>query len=88
MFLYAVKKAGLLGIVGRDQCDRMAARAFSGIKTKCVLDYEGNADIHDACNGLCVQINYDAYVGYARNVNCQEAVAAFLWAAVIMEFGL
>ncbi|MDR0601132.1 MAG: glycoside hydrolase family 88 protein [Treponema sp.] len=88
MFLYAVKKAGLLGIAGSEQCDRIAARAFGGIKTKCILDYEGNANIHDACNGLCVQSDYDAYVDYARNINCQEAVAACLWAGQIMEFGL
>lgn len=88
MFLYAIKKAGLLGIADRKQCDRISAKAFTGIKTKCVIDYEGNADIHDACNGLCVQINYDVYVDYARNINCQEAVAAFFWACQIMEFGL
>jgi unsaturated rhamnogalacturonyl hydrolase len=88
MFLYAVKKAGLLGIAEGDRCDRMAARAFRGITAKCVLDYEGNANILDACDGLGVQLNYDAYVDYARNVNCREAVAAFLWACVIMEFGI
>lgn len=88
MFLYAVKKAGLLGIAERDKCDRMAAHAFEGIKTKCVLDAQGNANIQDACNGLCVQSCYDDYVDYTRNVNCQEAVAAFLWAAQIMEYGL
>lgn len=88
MFLYAVKKAGLLGIHGQEQCDRMAAQAFEGIKAKCILDADGLANIHDACNGLCVQVCYDVYVDYTRNVNCQEAVAAFLWAGVIMEHGI
>ena len=85
MFLYAIKKAGLLGICNREQCDLIAAKAFEGLKTKCVIDYEGRADIHDACNGLGVQQSYDAYVDYRRNINCQEAVAAFFWACVIME---
>ena len=87
MFLYAIKKAGLLGIGASEQCDRIASKAFDGLKAKCVVDIEGNANIHDACNGLCVQRNYDAYVDYSRNINCQEAVAAFFWACVIMEYG-
>ena len=85
MFLYAVKKAGLSGIIDREQCRRITEKAFAGIKTKCVIDYEGNANIHDACNGLGVQFDYDAYVDFRRNINCQEAVAAFFWACVIME---
>ena len=88
MFLYAVKKAGLLGIADKERCSRIAARAYEGIKTKCIVDHDGLANILDACNGLCVQVNYDVYVDYARNINCQEAVAAFLWACQIMEYGL
>jgi len=88
MFLYAVKKAGLLGAVDQAQSDAMAAHAFSGIQTKCILDAQGSTNIHDACDGLCVQVCYDAYVDYTRNVNSKECVAAFLWAAEIMEYGL
>ena len=88
MFLYTIKKAGLLDIADRKLCDSIAEKAFNGIKTKCIVDYEGNADIHDACDGLGVQLNYDKYVDYLRNVNAKEAVAAFFWASIIMEFGL
>ena len=88
MFLYAVKKAGLLGLCSRERCDSIAARAFDGLKTKCVIDPDGRANILDACNGLGVQLNYDAYVDYSRSINCQEAVAAFFWACVIMEYGV
>ena len=88
MFLYSIKKAGLLGIADGERCDRIAAKAFKGLKTKCIVDCEGNADIHDACDGLCVQDSYEKYAGYARNVNSKEAVAAFFWAAQIMEYGL
>ncbi|MCL2878946.1 MAG: glycoside hydrolase family 88 protein [Treponema sp.] len=85
MFLYAIKKAGQLGIADKTACDRVAAKAFAGLKTKCVVDCEGNADIYDACDGLGVQKNYDAYVDYIKNVNAKEAVAAFFWACEIME---
>jgi len=88
MFLYAIKKAGLLGIGSRDKCDSIAAKAFNGLKTKCLLDYEGRANIHDACNWLGVLASYDAYVDYTRQVNCQEAIAAFFWACQIIEYGL
>ncbi|MCL2319919.1 MAG: glycoside hydrolase family 88 protein, partial [Treponema sp.] len=88
MFLYSIKKAGLLGIADRTQCDRIAEKAFEGLKTKCIADPEGNINIYDACDGLCVQINYDTYVDFIKNVNCKEAVAAFFWACVIMEFGI
>jgi unsaturated rhamnogalacturonyl hydrolase len=88
MFLYAINKAGLLGVSNNERCAKIAAKAFNGLKTKCLINYEGKADILDACNGLCVQKHYDIYVDYTRNINCQEAVAAFFWACVIMEFGL
>ena len=86
MFVYAVKKAGLLGICDREKCDSMTARAFEGLQTKCVIDPDGRANILDACNGLGVQNSYDAYVDYERSINCQEAVAAFFWACIIMEY--
>ena len=86
MFLYTIKKAGLLGIADKSLCDRIAAKAFSGLKTKCITDNDGNADIYDACDGVCVQKNYDIYVDYIKNVNAKEAVAAFMWACQIMEY--
>jgi len=86
MFIYAVKKAGILGIFDRERCNRIAEKAYTGLKTKCIIDREGRANILDACNGLGVQRNYDAYVDFARNINCQEAVAAFFWACIIMEY--
>jgi len=87
MFLYCVKKALSLGLVDA-RYDAVADAAFDGLKTKCLVDPEGNLNIYDACDGLCVQLDYDAYVRYARNVNCKEAVAAVLWAAIAMEHGI
>lgn len=86
MLLWAIKKAGLIGAADKAQCDRISDKAYAGILTKCVLDAGGNANIHDACDGLCVQDHYDCYVDYLRNVNSKECVAAFFWATVIMEY--
>ena len=86
MFVYSMGKAFRLGLA-RDGTLAAAKKGFEGIKTKFAVGPDGLANIYDACNGLCVQLNYDAYVDYTRNVNCQEAVAAFLWAAVEMERG-
>jgi unsaturated rhamnogalacturonyl hydrolase len=41
--------------------------------------------VHGACDGLCVQQSYDAYVRAPRVTNAKEAVAGFLWATVIVE---
>jgi unsaturated rhamnogalacturonyl hydrolase len=88
MFLWAIKKAGLIGAADRAQCDRIADKAYAGIKQKCITDADGNANIHDACDGLGVQLYYDRYVDFLKNVNSKEAIAAFFWAAVIMEYGV
>jgi unsaturated rhamnogalacturonyl hydrolase len=87
MFLYCIKKAVLLGYVD-PLYTKTADAAFAGIKTKYLLDPEGNTNIMDACDGLGVQADYDAYVHFRKNVNAKEAVAAVLWAAAIMEYGV
>lgn len=87
MFLYSFEKARRLGFYENEYDDVIAA-ALSGIKTKYIVDPEGCANIYDACNGLCIQLDYEAYVRYPRNVNCQEAVAAVFWAMQLIEYGL
>ena len=93
MFTWTIKKAellthaGLLDRIHPEKCHKIAQKAFHGLKTKCIPDMEGNANIYDACDGLCVQDHYDIYVDYLRNVNSKEAVAAFFWASIIMEYG-
>jgi len=88
MFLYAIEKARLLKLADDAQCKRMVDKAYSGILSKCLIDAEGYVNIYDACDGLCVQDNYDAYAGYVKNVNSKEAVAACLWATQIVEYGV
>ena len=85
MFLYAYRKAALCGFVGQEY-DAVIDRAFAGIKTKYLLDGEGNVNIYDACDGLGVQLSYDHYIHFPKNVNAKEAVAAVLWATTAMEY--
>ncbi len=37
----------------------------------------GLVDVHGACDGLCVQQSYDAYIEAPRTSNAKEAVAGF-----------
>lgn len=85
MFLYTFQKARLRGFV-HDEYDAVIQKAYDGIKTKYVLDCEGNVNILDACDGLCVQTTYQHYVGFPRNINAKEAIAAVLWACAAMEY--
>lgn len=52
---------------------------------RVVLNEKGLVDIYEACEGLCVQDSYEAYVHYQQKVNGQEAVCGCLWAAVASE---
>ncbi len=85
MFLYAMHKAFRLGLLD-SSWEQRCRDVFDGLKTKMIPDPEGRVNVYDACNGLCVQPDYDGYVFHPRSVNCQEAVAAALWASVEMEF--
>lgn len=85
MFLFAIHKALRLGALDGHYA-KLCAKAFDGLKTKCHLDMDGKMNVYDACDGLCVQVDYDAYVHFPRAVNCKEAVAAVLWACVEMEY--
>lgn len=87
MFLYTIKKAMCLGIVGGADYDRATEKAYRGILSKCVQGMDGRYHVLDACNGLPVQMYYDNYVDFAKTVDAQEAVAAVLWALTIMEEG-
>lgn len=84
MFLYTFRKAELLGLCETSYPD-VIRRGFEGLKTKCLTDLEGNLNVYDACDGVCVQLDYETYVRYAKNVNAKEAVAAALWALAAVE---
>lgn len=85
MFVYAIRKAIELGLASRDEFEGVAEKGYKGIVSKAVISNGGLIDIVDACDGLCVQDSYLRYVNYEKAVNAKEAVAAFLWAATIVE---
>ena len=87
MFLYMLKKGVDLGILQGEEYKKSICRAYRGILSKCVKGLDGDINILDACNGLCVQNHYDVYVDYTKTTDAQEAVAAVLWSLVAVEFG-
>lgn len=86
MFLYTFYKARALNLVEPWKYDEVIQKGFEGLKTKYLIDPEGNVNIIDACDGLGVQLNYEFYVRFRKSVNAKEAVAAVLWATAAVEF--
>ncbi|MEN6453400.1 MAG: glycoside hydrolase family 88 protein, partial [Prolixibacteraceae bacterium] len=86
MFLYAVKKAVELGLIPERPFEIVVKKAYSGILAKTIISQaDGLIDVIDACDGLCVQPSYEAYINYPKKINAKEAVAGVLWASWIME---
>ncbi len=85
MFLYSMLKGIQLGLLPEEEYLPAAMKAYQGMCSKAVKGQDGGVDILDACQGLCVQENYDIYVNYKKTVNAQEAVAAVLWASELAE---
>ena len=87
MFIYSIKKAIELKIADDSEFGPVAQKAWNGLVTKAKINDEGLVDIYDACDGLCVIKDYETYINYPKKINAKEAVAAFLWAAAIMDKG-
>jgi len=86
MFAYALSRANALGVLPGDRILPALERAKTGLPLK-IRETDGQLpDIFDACDGLCVQDNYEAYVNYTRTLNAKEAVGGMLWA--LTELGL
>ena len=87
MFVYTLKKACDLSLIDGEYVREVIDKGYRGILSKCSVGLDGGYNISDACDGLCVQRNYDMYVDYTRCVNAKEAVAAVLWALTAVEYG-
>jgi rhamnogalacturonyl hydrolase YesR len=85
MFVYAIQRAIELGCVSPALYGPVAQKGYRGIVSKATIGKDGRVDIRDACDGVCVQVSYDAYVNYQKVLNAKEAVGSVLWAAAIME---
>jgi rhamnogalacturonyl hydrolase YesR len=85
MFVYAIQRAVELGVVDAGRYRPVAEQGYAGVKTKARTGADGLVDIHDACDGVCVQNGYEDYIAYKKVINAKEAVGGVLWASVIME---
>lgn len=85
MFVYAVSKAMEMGYADRKTFGPVVEKGYKGILDKAKINSQGLVDIVDACDGLCVQKTYEAYIRHPRTVNAKEAVAAVLWASCQVE---
>lgn len=77
--------ATAIRVLNRKEFAPVVANGYRAITANARLDGEGLVDIHNACDGVCVQANYADYVNYPKTVNAKEAVAGFLWATAIVE---
>lgn len=85
MFVYMLQRAGELGYIPPETALPAAQRGYAGICSKARVNEQGLVDIYDACDGVCVQDSYSAYIDYPRVVNAKEAVGGFLWATTAVE---
>lgn len=86
MFTYAFAMAVRLGVGDTELYKRVIEKAWAGIQRKCPMNQEGLVDVLDACDGVCVQNNYDAYIDYPRVPNAKEAIGAVLWSSELLEW--
>jgi rhamnogalacturonyl hydrolase YesR len=86
MFLYGIQRAIELGIIKEKEYKPLVEKGYKGLLTKLKInDIDGLVDVYDACDGLGVQMSYNAYINYKKRVNAKEAVAGVLWATWIVE---
>jgi rhamnogalacturonyl hydrolase YesR len=85
MFVYAIQRAIELGCARAERYGPVVQKGYQGILTKATVDKDGLVDIHDACDGVCVQNSYADYINYPKKVNAKEAVGSVLWASAIVE---
>jgi rhamnogalacturonyl hydrolase YesR len=85
MFTYALQRGIEIGLLNEAQYAPVVARGYRCIIDNATVDANGLVDVHNACDGLCVQQDYGAYIRAPRVSNAKEAVAGFLWATAIVE---
>ena len=86
MFAYAFATAIRLNVGDVKLYEAVLEKAWAGIQSKSRENEQGLIDVYDACDGVCVQNNYDAYIDYPRVPNAKEAVGAVLWISELMDW--
>jgi rhamnogalacturonyl hydrolase YesR len=85
MFTYMLEKGIEMHLLDEAEYGPVLSRAYRGITSRAHLNADGLVDLYGACDGVCVQADYAAYVNYPRSINAKEAVGAFLWATTMFE---
>ncbi|HXW80361.1 MAG TPA: glycoside hydrolase family 88 protein [Acidimicrobiales bacterium] len=85
MFTYALQRAVEIGVLEEAEFEPLVRRGYQCILQNATANSDGLINVHSACDGLCVQQSYDAYIRAPRVTNAMEAVAGFLWATAIVE---
>ncbi len=85
MFTYALQRGIEIGLLNVAAYGPVVRRGYQCIVGNAAIDDNGLVDVESACDGLCVQQSYDAYIRAPRVTNAKEAVAGFLWATSIVE---
>jgi rhamnogalacturonyl hydrolase YesR len=85
MFTYALQRGIEIDLLKEADYAPAVGRGYQCIIDNATVEKNGMVDVHSACDGLCVQQGYDAYVRAPRVTNAKEAVAGFLWATTIVE---
>ena len=85
MFAYALLCALPHQLIDRTAGRDAVRRAYRGLLQNIQTGPDGLLDLYNACDGLCVQPDYDHYVYYPKRVNAKEAVGAALWFLVEYE---
>ena len=79
MFAYALLCALPHKLIDSKACYDAVQRAYHGLLNNIETASDGLLNIYNACDGLCVQPDYNHYVFYPKRVNAKEAVGAVLW---------
>ena len=85
MFVYFLQRMIELGYLDAQAYCPSVDHGYAGIRSKMRVGTDGLVDIHDACDGVCVQRSYADYVNYPRRINAKEAIGGVLWATTAVE---
>lgn len=86
MFVYSIQRGIELGLFHKKEFSSVAKRGYDCLLTYAKVNENGLVDIHGAADGFTIRKSFEEYVSYKPKVlNAKEAVAGFLWAAIIME---
>jgi hypothetical protein len=73
----AERSAGPAWLLPAQQYGGVAKRGYEAIAANAKIDDNGLVDLHNACDGLCVQASYADYINYKKTVNAKVGGGGF-----------